>query len=67
MAYRDYLIRAFNQDVPMIYTKNIWQAICWKILVLIWLAELMSQSLNRSRYMGEGKHSPVSIKQEEAD
>ncbi|MCB0852358.1 MAG: DUF1549 domain-containing protein, partial [Bacteroidetes bacterium] len=68
-AYRDYLIRAFNQDVP------------YDLLVKEHLAGDMLENprfdpvsgANESvigtayAYMGEGKHSPVSIKQEEAD
>jgi cytochrome c553 len=67
--YRDYLIRAFNQDVP------------YDLLVKEHLAgDMLDQArfnpqegFNESRigtayfFLGEGKHSPVSLKLEEAD
>ncbi|MDX2250421.1 MAG: PSD1 and planctomycete cytochrome C domain-containing protein [Bacteroidia bacterium] len=67
--YRDYLIRAFNEDVP--YNQLVVEHLAGDMLTSPRLSS--AQGFNESVigtaffYMGEGKHSPVSIKQEEAD
>ncbi|MEZ4774668.1 MAG: PSD1 and planctomycete cytochrome C domain-containing protein [Bacteroidia bacterium] len=67
--YRDYLIRAFNEDVH--YNQLVMEHIAGDMLPNPRLQP--GKGGNESVigtaffYMGEGKHSPVSIKQEEAD
>ncbi|MEZ4826728.1 MAG: PSD1 and planctomycete cytochrome C domain-containing protein [Bacteroidia bacterium] len=67
--YRDYLIRAFNEDVP--YNQLVMEHIAGDMLDSP--RKNPEKGWNESPvgtaffYMGEGKHSPVSIKQEEAD
>lgn len=67
--YRDYLIRAFNDDVP--YDQFVKEHLAGDLLKEPRLN--IDKSYNESvlgtayAFLGEGKHSPVSIKQEEAD
>lgn len=67
--YRDYLIRAFNGDVP--YDQLVKEHLAGDMLEHPRINKELG--LNESVigpaffYMAEGKHSPVSIKQEEAD
>ncbi|MEL7531406.1 MAG: PSD1 and planctomycete cytochrome C domain-containing protein [Bacteroidota bacterium] len=67
--YRDYLIRAFNQDVP--YDQLVQEHLAGDLLVRPRrnAKTQENESVYGSMYMalGEGKHSPVNIKQEEAD
>lgn len=67
--YRDYLIRAFNQDVP--YDLFVKEHLAGDMLSAprYHPEEGFNESVIGTAYffMGEGKHSPVSIKQEEAD
>ena len=67
--YRDYLIRAFNDDVP--YDQLVKEHLAGDLLE--YPRYNKEKGFNESilgtgfLYLGEGKHSPVSIKQEEAD
>ncbi|MEL6592111.1 MAG: DUF1549 and DUF1553 domain-containing protein [Bacteroidota bacterium] len=67
--YRDYLIRAFNQDLP--YDQFVREHLAGDLLHKPRLhpQTQSNESVKGTIYMalGEGKHSPVSIKQEEAD
>ncbi len=67
--YRDYLIRAFNADVP--YDQLVKEHLAGDILSdpRYHPEEHFNESIIGTAYffLGEGKHSPVSIKQEEAD
>ena len=66
--YRDYLIRAFNSDIP--YNQLIKEHLAGDLLPT---PRISSNGENESRIgttyalLGEGKHSPVNVKQEEAD
>ncbi|WP_245576504.1 PSD1 and planctomycete cytochrome C domain-containing protein [Flexithrix dorotheae] len=67
--YRDYLIRAFNEDVP--YDQLVKEQIAGDLLDTVrWNPE---NGMNESQLgtifytLGEGKHSPVDIKKEEVD
>jgi len=67
--YRDYLIRAFNQDVP--YDQLLKEHLAGDLLEKP--RENNETGISESQLgtafyvMGEGKHSPVDIKKEEAD
>lgn len=67
--YRDYLIRAFNQDLP--YDQLLREHLAGDLLEEPRENEEMDISespMGTAFYvMGEGKHSPVDIKKEEAD
>ncbi len=67
--YRDYLIRAFNNDVP--YNDFIIEHLAGDMMPNPRVDSIkgINESLLGTTffYLGEGKHSPVSIKQEEAD
>ncbi len=67
--YRDYLIRAFNQDVP--YDLFVKEHLAGDLLPEPRLnpEEGFNESSLGTAYffLGEGKHSPVNVKQEEAD
>lgn len=67
--YRDYLIRAFNQDVP--YDQFVKEHLAGDRLSEPRLnpEEGYNESIIGTAYffLGEGKHSPVNVKQEEAD
>ncbi|MEM6348840.1 MAG: PSD1 and planctomycete cytochrome C domain-containing protein [Bacteroidota bacterium] len=67
--YRDYLIRAFNQDVP--YDQLVREHLAGDLLERPRRNAITqeNESVYGTMYMalGEGKHSPVNIKQEEAD
>ncbi len=67
--YRDYLIRAFNDDIP--YDQLVTEHIAGDLLDSVrWNPD---NGLNESQLgtifytLGEGKHSPVDIKKEEVD
>ena len=65
--YRDYLIRAFNKDIP--YDQLLKEHLAGDLLEQRIDAEtgILESQLGTSFFaMGEGKHSPVDIKQEEA-
>jgi|GEM_PF-319625 len=67
--YRDYLIRAFNQDVP--YDQLVKEHLAGDMMVKPRLHP--TESFNESHlgtgyfFLGDGKHSPVDTKLEEAD
>ena len=67
--YRDYLIRAFNEDVP--YDQFVREHIAGDLLETprVNPENGFNESIHGPQYVtfGEGKHSPVSIRQEEAD
>lgn len=67
--YRDYLIRAFNQDVP--YDQFITEQLAGDLLESprINPENGLNESIHGTQFytFSENKHSPVSIKQEEAD
>ena len=67
--YRDYLIRAFNQDVP--YDLLVKEHLSGDMLAAprYHPEEGFNESILGTGYfyLGEGKHSPVSLKKEEAD
>ncbi len=67
--YRDYLIRAFNQDLP--YSQLVKEHLAGDVITAPRLhpSEKFNESIIGTAYvfLGEGKHSPVDIKQEEAD
>lgn len=67
--YRDYLIRAFNDDVP--YDQLVKEHLAGDMLQnpRYNAAEGFNESLLGTGYffLGEGKHAPVNIKSEEAD
>ncbi|GLR18680.1 PSD1 and planctomycete cytochrome C domain-containing protein [Portibacter lacus] len=66
--YRDYLIRAFNNDVP--YDQFVLEQLAGDQLEEPrYNEEGINESIIGTAYafLGEGKHSPVDIKQEEAD
>jgi len=67
--YRDYLIRAFNADVP--YDQFITEHLAGDLLEnpRLHQEKETNESIHGTAFytFGEGKHSPVSIRQEEAD
>lgn len=67
--YRDYLIRAFNQDVP--YHQLVKEHLAGDMLPKprVHPKENFNESIIGTGYLflGEGKHSPVSLKGEELD
>lgn len=67
--YRDYLIRAFNQDLP--YNQFVKEHLAGDLLPAPRLDSERStnESILGTAYLGlsEGKHSPVSIREEEVD
>jgi hypothetical protein len=67
--YRDYLIRAFNQDVP--YDQFVKEHLAGDLLPAPRLdpERNTNESILGTAYLGlsEGKHSPVSIREEEVD
>jgi len=65
--YRDYLIRAFNEDIP--YDQLLKEHLAGDLLEQRTNPDtgILESQLGTSFFaMGEGKHSPVDIKQEEA-
>lgn len=67
--YRDYLIRAFNQDVPYdLFVKEHLAGDLLKQPRYHPESGVLESPLGTAYlFLGEGKHSPVDIKQEEAD
>ena len=67
--YRDYLIRAFNQDLP--YDQLVKEHLAGDLLDSVrWNAEsgINESKLGTAFYaLGEGTHSPVDIRKDEAD
>jgi hypothetical protein len=67
--YRDYLIRAFNEDVP--YDQLITEHLAGDLMEnpRVHPEKGTNESVHGTQFFtfGEGKHSPVSIRQEEAD
>ena len=66
--YRDYVVRAFNDDLP--YNQFVREQIAGDLLPPRWHpAENWNESLIATGFwcLGEGKHSPVDVRQEQAD